>query len=121
MGLHQLIWACSAAQNKIPFLDCYNVALAKPVPPLLRCKFLHPALFIARQCIGLVLLGVGSTVDLETVLWEQTALLVMSPLGLLYWSAIRTHWMIRSGCKISPSLLSANMATVSHALEVKSL
>ena len=58
---------------------------------LLHCKFLHPAFFIVQQCISPVLLSEGST---ESVLYELTALSVTSLLRLLYWSGVRTNWMI---------------------------
>ena len=65
----------------------------------LHCKFLQPAFFIAQQCVGPAALADGSTADPEAILWDQPALSVSSPLGLLYWSAVRANWMVRSRCK----------------------
>ena len=48
-----------------------------------QCKFLTAAFHIARQCIGPIKLEDDTVDDAETILWEQPALSVSSPLGLM--------------------------------------
>ena len=66
---------------------------------MLSCKYLPAAFHIARQCIGPVYLDEGSVDDPEVILWEQPSLSVSSPLGLMYWAAVRASWHLRSAHK----------------------
>ena len=64
---------------------------------LTECRFLPTAFHLAVQCIGPIPHVGGTVVDPTEVLINTPVLSVTTPLGLVYWSAIRASWAVR--CK----------------------
>ena len=64
---------------------------------LTECRFLPTAFHLAVQCIGSIPHEGGMVVDPKEVLINTPVLSVTTPLGLVYWSAVKASWAVR--CK----------------------
>ena len=64
---------------------------------LTECRFLPTAFHLAVQCLGPIPHEGGTVVDPKEVLINTPVLSVTTPLGLVYWSAVRASWSVR--CK----------------------
>ena len=62
---------------------------------LTECRFLPTTFHLAVQCIGPIPHEGGTVVDPREVLVNTPVLLVSTPLGLVYWSAIRASRYVR--------------------------
>ena len=63
------------------------------------CRFLTPAFHIAQQCMGPAILDDLTESDPQVILWEQLALSLQTPLGLVLWTAIMANWNLQNAVK----------------------
>ena len=66
------------------------------------CRFLAAAFHIAQQCTGPAILTDTQETDPSELLVEQPALSLQTPLGVVYWTAVRASWSLRNWVKFKP-------------------